>query len=137
MKMVEYVNVQLKTLPSVSVRILKGYEEKAEQLIAMAISKSENLPNLTNTIKFPYLKNPGILSKTAGLAVENNPVEAGKLQDAILLRMGIYANTPLMRSSDPEERKKALEVDSELIRIVEAIEDNQPLKVGALIRRRK
>jgi len=135
--MAEYVNVQLKTLPSVSVRILKGYEEKAEQLIAMAINKSENLPNLTNTIKLPYLKNPGILSKTAGLAVENNPVEAGKLQDAILLRMGIYANTPLMRSSDPEERKKALEVDSELIRIVEAIEDNQPLKVGALIRRRK
>lgn len=123
--MIEYENVQLKTRPSISVSVPKGYEEKAKQLIDTAINNPENLATPTTINEHPYLRNIGILSRVKALMEENNPVRANELQDIILLRIGIYANEQLMRFSDSEEKGKVLKVDSDLIRMVEDLENHR------------
>ena len=111
----ETIEYQLKSNPKKSVRVPADYASRAESLVELAVKKPACLADAVS--EHPYLRNPGILTRTASLArTEAGTPESLKLQDEVYLRVCIYGNEQKMVGP---EREEAMGLDGVLIQIVQ------------------
>ncbi|MBI1969377.1 hypothetical protein HYS48_01670 [Candidatus Woesearchaeota archaeon] len=101
----ETTTYTLKSQPEVTVTVPAAQVNEAESLIKRVTEYSGSLWD----IKHPYLRNPGILSRTVDLLAmpDFNSPRALALKDEIVLRMSIYGIEQHMRTLQGEERATA------------------------------
>ena len=118
----ETIQYELKSRPGLNVEVPAEYAGKAETLIELAINALGSLKDKIS--EHPYLRNPGILDRTARLANLNPQLQKSVvMEDIVYLRVCIYGNVEKMRSEDEAERKQARQIDRNLVELVGELEE--------------
>ena len=117
--MAEYITKTLQT--GRQVEVLKESDEIARQIIDITLNYPSRLLSVFR--EYPSLSNPGILDRIRRLGLAHaRKSDISKYQDALYLRVAIRG---LERATDlqGQEREKAHQLTSQLIDIVQEIEN--------------
>lgn len=117
----ETTQYTLKSQPEVTIKVPADYAEKAASLVKLAVEDPNGLAS--KILEHPYLKNPGILSRTRQLTqTKPQTEESRKLQDEVYLKVCIYGNEMEMRGPN---RQEAWEIDEPLTQLVRELESRK------------